>query len=321
MVTATLRSASKDAAVTNAVQTTSEKLDVGAIDVKSTVESLFADSQQEQQTSPTPTAVVPRQTFPVAPPSAYTDESGGTLEGEWDQSDLKFPTLMIVQGASGPLVEKYSAGDLVFGEELLLKAPRKNEPCPVVKFVPIKIEKSFRENLSPEAIAAGEMPRLAKTIREVEELGGSTRWIGNDRPSWQPSAKCVFLIQLPDGSEHPGFALDFDDKLWAVGLYYAKTGAYNATAQNIFNCYQTSLFVPALNAEGKEIINPVTNRPLKKRLLYRNVWSWTWGTVKAGNFNPWRPRVTLTKEETSPAVRDFCAELLGTSQTVQSDAD
>src|SRR5690606_31280610 len=106
---------------------------------------------------------------------------------------------------------------------------------------------------SQEEVAAGGMPRIVSSIQEVEALGGTTKWIGKQKPSWSPSAKCLFLLERPDGdvTDHSGFGIELDGRLYAVSAYYASGTAYSVTAKLIFNTSLTTLLIPVLDEEGK----------------------------------------------------------------------
>lgn len=254
--------------------------------------------------------------------SKYAPAAVEGFDGDWGADDVKFPQLKLVQG-SGPLSQQFDAGSVIFGEGLLFPPASvvAGAAKPALKFAPIAITKQWREKLSQDQVGEGLMPRIVNSIGEVEELGGTTRWVGNQMPDnlWEPSARCILLIEAPENTDHPGFALELDGKLYAVAVYYAAGGAFRASAKVIFNTAMTSLLVPILDAEGKPVIK--NGRPLKRPLLYKNFWNLTFGKVQAGNFTPWRPTVKLlSKEECGPDIRAFCEGLTKSAEQVEAAA-
>lgn len=230
-------------------------------------------------------AVAVRPALPVSP---YVTESGGGFEGEWDQDDFRLPQLKIVNG-SGELAQKYNTGTLLYADEMLCKTPDISPGAanPTIPFVVLKATKQYRENLTPDEVKEGLMPRVVSSRREAEELGGSTRWENNEKPRWSPSARCILLVQEFEGCDHPGFAYQLDGKNWALAVYYAGGMAYGESAKQIFNAAPISL------REGNKIV------------LHCRVWNLQVVKKKAGKFVVWVPAIKLTKTVTGPQVRDL----------------
>ena len=257
--------------------------------------------------APAQTAIAPRPSMQVDVPRDY-GQSG--FDGDWGADDLKFPQLKQVQG-SGPMSEMFDNGTIVFGDVELLPTPSVKEGAvnPSIRFVPIAITKQFREKLSEEAVSAGEMPRIFNSLQEVEDAGLTTRWIGSTMPDnfAEPSARCMFLLEKPEGSDHPAFSAEFGGKQYGVALYYAAGGAFRDSAKIIFNTALTSLLVPVIeNGEPKKAPD---GRIIKQPLIYKNFWTLNFAKKKAGNFLPWRPIVKVLKEETSAEIRAYCRSL------------
>jgi hypothetical protein len=254
-------------------------------------------------------AIATRTTRVLAPMSA----SSGLI-GEWDSGDVKFPALKIVQG-SGQLSQTYNSGTLILGDEELLPPPDLKNPKPehTFRFVPVSLEKQFRENLSQEDAASGAMPRIVNSLAEVEALGGTIQWIGDQKPSWGPSARILLLVERPEnvpgsGSDHPGFVLELAGKLYAPAVYYAAGSSWTNFAKPLFNAALTSLMIPERDADG----NPVkTATGVIRRQPYLPKSFWTWRTIKkaAGDFVVFAPEVRLHKEETSDEIRQFVESL------------
>jgi len=180
-----------------------------------------------------------------------------------------------------------------------------------------------REKLGQDEVASCLMPRFVKTVAEIEELGGTTRWVGDTKPDnfWEPSARCILLIEQPEGSDHAGFGIELDGKQFGVAVYYAAGIAYRDSAQRIFNTAMTSLLVPVMNELGKPLMDGARVR--KRPLLYKNFWRLGFAkkTLKNSSFTPWEPVVKLLpREETGPDVRAYCETILRNSAEVAEAA-
>lgn len=265
------------------------------------------------------------QSVIVRPPSSIAVASGANpgagLEGDWGSDDLKFPQLKCVQG-SGPLAAQFDVGTVILADQFLLPAASVAEGAvnPLLYFVPLSIKKQWRENLTKEQQAEGEMPRVVNTIAEVEDLGGTTRWMSNQRPSWQPSARCLFLIECPEGCDHPNFVQELDGRLYAPAVYYAGGGAYNVSAKVIYNTALTSLMMPVLDGSGQPQLD-AQGRIVKAPMLHKNFWTIQFKKKPSGDFIVWHPTVLLqAKEETGPELRAYVDQLMN-SQNVSVAAE
>ena len=272
--------------------------------------------------APTPAASA-IATRPTPAVQRYQPAPVEGVDGDWGADDVKFPQLKLVQG-SGPLSQQFDPGTVIYNEiELFPPASvKEGAVIPSLRFVPVSMTKQWREKLSQENVAEGLMPRIVNTLAEVEELGGTTRWVGDQRPDnlWEPSARCIFLIELPEGSEHPGFVLELDGKLFAVAVYYAAGGAYRDSAKIIFNTAMTSLLIPVLDGAGKPAI--VNGRTQKRPLLCKNFWRISFGKKSStkSNFTWYSPIVKLQKDETGPEVRAYCEGLTKSTEQVEAAA-
>lgn len=281
-----------------------------SVEVQGEPVEVAQEAQQSQAVAERP------QTQAVSVPRDVYHAEG--VEGDWGSDDLKFPQLKLVQG-SGPLSTQFDNGTIIYGDLELLPPPsvKADAKNPLIRFVPISLTKQFREKLTEDQIQAGEMPRVVNSIAEVEDLGGTTRWVGNSMPDnyWEPSARCMFLLELPEGSDHPGFVLELDGKVWAVAVYYAAGGAFRESARIIFNTALTSLLVPVLDDAGQPQKSE-RGQIVKKVMLWKNVWTLEFKKKQAGNFTPWRPIVKLlSKDLTGPDVRGYCEQLVsGTAE-------
>lgn len=246
---------------------------------------------------------------------SFNDEAGG-LEGDWDSNDLKFPQLKVVQG-SGTLSSMFDLGTVIYADTQLL-APASMQDGGVsapIYFVPLSVKKQWRENLTKDQQAAGEMPRVVDSQDEVENLGGSTQWIGNQKPAWSPSARCLFLLEQPEGIEHPSFNAELDGRKYGVAVYYAGGTSFNTSAKVIYNTGLQNLQVPVLDEAGQPQKDG-QGRVIKRTMLYKNFWTLQFARKPAGDFIVWQSQARiLAKEESGPEVREYIETLMNNRQS------
>ena len=106
--------------------------------------------------STTAVATLASPSVPALRSSVAPLPASSGIVGDWDASDIKFPTLKIVQG-SGARSQSFNLGTLLLGDEELLPPPDLKSPKPehTFRFVPVTLEKQFRENLTQDESAAG----------------------------------------------------------------------------------------------------------------------------------------------------------------------
>lgn len=261
------------------------------------------DEEVEQQTAaPAPAATA----LAVRPPMAmarYSEGSGGGLEGDFDETDIRLPQLKIVNG-SGELAQKFEQGTLLYGDERLWGPPSLTDASlnPTLRFVPIQLKKQWRENLTQEEVEDGAVPRTVNSVAEAEALSGigATQWQDERKGKWSPSARCVFLLEAPADCESPAFSLALDGKQWALAVYYAGGTAYNETAKQIFNTAQISL------KENGRV------------LLHKKVWSLKVFKKQFTKFGVYMPKIALTKDETGSGVRDLALSVTQPGRNIQA---
>lgn len=343
MVTATLRkpevsstvaaavaSAPADGAAVNAAPAPAVAAKDAVIDVTPTTEAqLFDNSAPEpgtdvptspgEATAPAAGAVATTASQPVA--HRYSDDCD---EDGFGQSDLKFPILRVVQG-SGKLSQLHPVGTLVFGNDIenltTLAEPPKSvkEDSKPIRFIPVKLKKQYREVLSQEEVQAGQMARIVDTTDEVEALGGTTQWVGDEKPSWRPSARCFILIEQPEGVDDPMFSSELDGKKYCPAMFFASNSNYGTFAQTLFNTARISLMEPVLDGEGKPTRN-AGGFPIKKVCYPKNVWTLSIGKRLSGDFTIFvaKPKL-LVKELTGPEARVFCNQLIEVSSSTSAE--
>ncbi len=232
-----------------------------------------------------PPAVVPQGNVPMIP--SYGE---GAIRGEFTSADIRLPRLQIVQG-SGELSKKYNQGTLLYMDEVLFDAVSPTQPPAVLKFIPIALRKQFRENVDPKQDPDAR-PRIVDTMEQVKQLGGWTEWIGGVKPPFSPSAQISMLIEKPAKSQHGGFNIELDGRLFAPAIYFASGAGYRALAHPVFNAAAYLL------------------RENGKLVLSKRYWRMSVVRQPAGAFTVFVPDAKVTGEETSPAIRELCGRFI-----------
>lgn len=246
--------------------------------------------------------------------SHFVADSDGTLEGEWGLRDIRFPTLRIVAG-SGELVSRFTAGTLIFGDEELLDPPKPQKPDPKAffRFVPLKLTRRYREVLNKEQQDAKMTPRMFDTAEEAMHAGLSTVWIGKQKPTAAPTAECMVLVEKPEGSQHPGFALEYDGKACAIAIYYAGGVAFNAFAKLIFSTMHTTLLEVQKDAEGN-VQKDGRGHPIRRACMFSKWWTFRTAPRTFGEFTVITPEIKVTNDVVSQEIRDFVRGILTTQE-------
>lgn len=245
---------------------------------------------------PANVAPAPEPTTALAPrPSAglaVSEDSG--LAGEYTADDIRLPRLQIVQG-SGELSSKFNVGSLLYADEVLCPPNDPAKPSRVLRFIPVFLRKQFRENLTKEQKDAGDMPRIVNTLDEVRAYGGTTQFIGDEKPSWSPSAQVFLMLEQPEGVDHTGFLMEIEGKCYGPAVYYASSTAYRTLALPIINA----------GLADQRSAKPGVN------VLPKRVWKLTIAKRPAGDFTIFVPEAKATIELTSETLRAECLGLMG----------
>jgi hypothetical protein len=269
-----------------------------------------AQAAQEPQKQVTAVAVREKASVPATRPAQSSGPSSA-VEGEFDDSDLKFPRLQIVNG-SGKLAQQYNQGCVLYADELLFETPPTTKAgpgfTPPLSFIPLMLKKQYREILPQDAQESGEMPRIFDTKEEVEAVGGRLIEFDGEEANWKPMARCLFLLEQPEGCDHPGFLTQLDGKYYAPAVYYAGGMAYSRVAKPLFNNFSTVLKVPAINPDGTPK-KDASNRTIWTPMLHRFVWTFQVGKVVGKTFTTFQPTIRMTKVESGPEVCQFTEDL------------
>lgn len=244
----------------------------------------------------------------------WSDASGGALTGPIDRSDFKTPQLKLIQG-SGPLSKKFNQGTLVFLDQTLFSAPEPDKEGPPLNFIPVGINKYFRENLPRDPVtgkgpmdAAGNpvQPRNLSTIEEVQRAGGTTEFTvdkaGNRiKPNWGAAARCTLIVERPEGSDNPAFtvAVEIAGKVryFAPAVMFVNGGQYRALVKPLIDA--TSFIL--CSGSGAE----------RKIILNKRVWKMQVVKEKSGENMVFNPKVTMLPELTPPDLLEYSKSLLG----------
>jgi hypothetical protein len=248
----------------------------------------------------------------------FSSLSDGALTGPIDSSDFKIPQLKVVQG-SGPLSKKFNQGTLIFMDLVLFKPPEPDKLGDPINFIPISLHKYFREDVKrpnpmpPNYVSP--QPRNAGTPEEVARLGGTTEFTsdaaGNRlKPSWGPAARIMLLIERPEGSEHPGFAVavEVGEKIryFAPAVMYVNGGQYRSMAKPIIDATNFIL------CQG--------TGPDRKIVLDKRVWKLQVAKEQSGENMVFNPRVEMIQELTPPALRELAQTMRGKSSKVEAES-
>lgn len=235
--------------------------------------------------------------------NAWSRASGGTMQGDFNSTDFKVPTLKIIQGNS-PKNANFTQGDTVLMDEVLFLPPTPAKPSPIMRFVPLLLQKYFRENppeRDPKDTTPLPPPRNAITAVDVKKLGGTTDWtVGPQgerlKPSWSPAAKLTLLLEKPEGSNHPGFNIEVKvgEKVVMCQLVvmYVNGGQYRSFAKPIIDATNFIL------RDGDGIV------------LHKRVWKMQVLKELSGDYVVFNPIAAIVNEITAPEVVKLAKRLI-----------
>lgn len=239
----------------------------------------------------------------------WSKASDGAITGPIDRNDFKTPQLKLIQG-SGPLSKKFNQGTLIFMDQTIFSAPDPDKPGPPLSFIPVAIAKYFRENLPQDQQVDEQgkqrIPRTAYTPEDVQRLGGTLEF-GIDtagqrtKPTWGPAARCVVIIERPEGNNHPGFAMPVEIngavRLFAPAVLFVNGGQYRAFVKPIMDATNFIL------CEGTGVE--------RKILLEKRFWQLQVVKELSGTNMVFNPRIAMLPEATTAELRDYAVSLRG----------
>ena len=146
------------------------------------------------------------------------------VEGEILRSDLRIPTLGIVQGV-GPLADLFRAGNIVLGGQTLLSSG----PEPVA-LTALSIRKFYQEKL---AYGSEQRPMLFEKQSDVIAAGGTLDWGADGTPpTYEAVIEAHLLIRRPDGVEG-AFPYSFGGADYAAARWFVRGMAYKTAGRTL----------------------------------------------------------------------------------------
>jgi hypothetical protein len=177
-------------------------------------------------------------------PSAQLARTDGADEDGVEVSDIKLPKLKLLQGTSDKkLLQKFGFGALLFKDQILVaragipgETPETSQKPVTGRLVFVKLlGKTYVEKVAKFGDPSG----FARSLAEVDELGGTTDWrqskenkkSGSTKPWFQVTANCLVLVEKPEtvtGDDVDHFPFEADGKFYAPAMYSVKSFAYDA---------------------------------------------------------------------------------------------
>lgn len=301
MVTATARTPQTDA-TSKAAALAALKPDAAGQDTADLQSELLGAEtpagDNDVETANPSTAVARPRTGGAVVKGAYHAISDGALEGEFDQTDIRHPTLKIVNG-NGELSSKFNQGTIILGDEELLPAPpadaAKALSAPSLKFFPVQMKKQYQEVLPDGSFEAGIMPRIVDTVEEVEALNGTLLYSQDATNRWRKCGRVLMLVEKPENCDHPLFSIELDNRVFAPAVFFASGGSYDLIKS--INSNQVSMFI--------------TENGTRKIRLWKCGWKLKAVKKKAGDFFVFRPDVRMELKDVSGAeLNEFAHNLI-----------
>lgn len=234
----------------------------------------------------------------AVPEPRLVDERGFGAE------DLKLPRLHIING-NGAMAAIWSQGETVYGDDVIFPAPKKDGPKNVLRFIPLHISKQYRLNVDDDEREGGMQAPIFSSKEEclAYDPTGTFVYVDNKPPRFKPSAKCLLILEQPEGVDHPRFTFEANGRLYAPAVYYAGGGAYERFAREIYSVSQYACAQP----DGSVV-------------QYQNIWTMeVVKTVLKNGFTVHYPRVKITRDRVEGALLGLCERILGTKLTVEGD--
>jgi hypothetical protein len=217
--------------------------------------------------------------------------ASGQIVGEISRSDIQMPRLQIAQG-NGELTKIHPQGTILYMDEVLLKSGETTK----FNFIPFQLTKRYRERLPK---GSTQLPRSANTEAEVRNMGGTTRWIGDEPPNWSETAIVSFLLEKPDNVNHTGFVYEVNGKHYGPAIFFAGNTSYRYVGKPIITASTQVLFD---NGQQK---------------LHKYVWTMQFQLVKSGSYEVYTPVISRTSNLTPDSVSELIARVSGTAANAE----
>jgi len=163
------------------------------------------------------------------PPAVATPMVPGTVSGDFDMSDVTFPTLKIIQKMSkNP--DKLDEGLITLDNSVLVGGDKN-----VANIVLVSVQKEYQEVVDRDA---GVFPQRFETELEAREAGFRVARTKADRDSGVPivnaQAKLLVLVEQPEGATDRAFPLTIDGKRYARARWWLQSASYGTAGKYIF---------------------------------------------------------------------------------------
>ncbi len=163
------------------------------------------------------------------------------IVGDFDSSDLTFPTLSIAQGV-GPLADDWEKGDMVIDGEFKLDSP--------AELTVLRVNKRFVENIP---YGADETPRVLNSKEDVLAAGGTTSW-DDGPPSFKAVADCLVCIHGPSKASQIEFPFELGKNRYLFAMWRIKGASYKHAAKTIIQA--AKMYYRNTLREGTFFLNP-----------------------------------------------------------------
>jgi hypothetical protein len=185
-------------------------------------------------TTPQPQALV----VPPASSSSSALVAQGSADDIHDgidpTTDIKLPRLKLLQGTSDKkLLQEFGFTGLILKDSVLIaRAANEGQQALTGRLVFVRlISKTYTERVA----RFGDPSMFARSLQEVDEMGGTTDWrqskenrkSGSTRPWFQVNANCLVLVEKPEAAADDHFPFETDGKLYCPALYSVKSFAYD----------------------------------------------------------------------------------------------
>lgn len=161
----------------------------------------------------------------------------GEVSGEINRRDIMLPRMQFIQSV-GPLSRQFKPGDIVLSKEVCVA--HKDEPLTLIV---LSMKKYFQERFDKFEMN-GPRPLRFETEAEVLAAKLVLDWDSpkkGDKPTAEPLADIVVLIQKPATNDSPMFSIDVGGKKWSTALWTTQRTSYTRAAKRIFTARAVEL--------------------------------------------------------------------------------
>lgn len=237
----------------------------------------------------------------------FSGNSG--IEGEWDSSDVRIPSLRVVRRSDGKNIE----GTLLIDDDVVLEPPslKSDKENNHLRFLVCSIQKRYREQLSDAQAKEGMRPLVYDTQQEVNDAGGTLYKTDTGQARFRKVAILNLLVEKPDECNSDAFDVELDGKWYAAVKYYAYSWTdYSGMACDIINAVRGKLTQTITDKDGKPILDD-NGRTVRQVVLHKYFWTMETETKNVNGFNVTTPNVKLTDDQPGSQAVEYINDLLG----------